>query len=64
MHNLHAQPRIRVEIGAGSYDAQARELPGDERDALYPRVVEKAPQFGEYQAKTERVIPLFELVRV
>ncbi|KRE31678.1 deazaflavin-dependent nitroreductase [Mycobacterium sp. Soil538] len=64
VHNLRAQPRIRVEIGAESYDAQARELPGDERDALYPRVVEKAPQFGEYQAKTERVIPLFELVRV
>jgi deazaflavin-dependent oxidoreductase (nitroreductase family) len=64
VHNLRAQPRVRVEIGTESYDAEARELPRDERDALYPRVVEKAPQFGEYQAKTERVIPLFELVRV
>ncbi|WP_407661856.1 nitroreductase family deazaflavin-dependent oxidoreductase [Mycolicibacterium chlorophenolicum] len=64
VHNMRAQPRVRVEIGTESYDAEARELPRDERDALYPRVVEKAPQFGEYQAKTERVIPLFELVRV
>lgn len=64
VHNLRAQPRVRVEIGTESYDADARELPCDERDALYPRVVEKAPQFGEYQAKTERVIPLFELVKI
>jgi deazaflavin-dependent oxidoreductase (nitroreductase family) len=64
VHNLRATPRVRVEIGSDAYDAEARELPRDERDALYPRVVEKAPQFGEYQAKTTRVIPLFELVRV
>ncbi|TFV58978.1 nitroreductase family deazaflavin-dependent oxidoreductase [Mycobacterium sp. PS03-16] len=63
VHNLRAQPRVRVEIGTDAYEADARELPRDERDALYPRVVEKAPQFGEYQAKTTRVIPLFELVR-
>ncbi|KMO81375.1 nitroreductase family deazaflavin-dependent oxidoreductase [Mycolicibacterium chubuense] len=63
VHNLRAQPGVRVEIGSETYDAEARELPRAERDALYPRVVEKAPQFGEYQAKTERVIPLFELVR-
>ncbi|WP_422749688.1 nitroreductase family deazaflavin-dependent oxidoreductase [Mycobacterium sp. WMMD1722] len=63
VHNLRARPEVRVEIGDDSYDARARELPHDERDALYPRVVEKAPQFGEYQSKTTRVIPLFELVR-
>jgi deazaflavin-dependent oxidoreductase (nitroreductase family) len=63
VHNLRAQPRVRVEIGTEAFDAEARELPRDERDELYPRVVEKAPQFGDYQAKTARVIPLFELVR-
>ena len=40
-----------------------RELPDDERDAMYPRIVEAAPVFAEYQAKTTRVIPLFELTR-
>lgn len=64
VHNMRATPRLRVEIGTEAYDADARELPGDERDALWPRVVEQAPQFGDYQAKTTRVIPLFELVRV
>lgn len=63
VHNLRAQPEVHVEIGEQAYKAQARELPREERDALYPRVVEIAPQFGEYQAKTSRVIPLFELVR-
>jgi deazaflavin-dependent oxidoreductase (nitroreductase family) len=64
VHNLRATPRVHVEIGAEAYDAEARELPLEERNALYPRVVEIAPQFGEYQAKTDRVIPLFELIRV
>ena len=39
----------------------ARELPTAERDELYPKVVEAAPGFGDYQSKTSRVIPLFEL---
>ena len=64
VHNLRAQPSVRVEIGTDAFDAEVRELPLEERNALYPRVVEIAPQFGEYQAKTSRVIPLFELARV
>lgn len=64
MHNLRADPRVRVEIGAGEYDATARELPRDERDELYPKLVEITPVFGDYQAKTSRVIPVFELARV
>ncbi|MHC9296303.1 nitroreductase family deazaflavin-dependent oxidoreductase [Mycobacterium sp. LTG2003] len=64
VHNLRANPGVHVEIGTDSYDATARELPRDERDALFDKVVAAAPGFGEYQAKTERVIPLFELTRV
>ena len=41
----------------------ARELPPAERDEAYPKVVAVAPGFGEYQAKTSRIIPLFELQR-
>jgi deazaflavin-dependent oxidoreductase (nitroreductase family) len=63
VHNLRAQPGVRVEIGTEAFDGSARELPVDERNALWPRVVESAPQFGEYQSKTSRVIPLFELNR-
>ncbi len=63
VHNLRANPRVRIEVGDETYDATARELPAGERDATYPKLTELAPAFAEYQAKTSRVIPLFELVR-
>ena len=63
VHNLRANPKVRIEVGTETYDATARELPDDERDATYPKVAELAPVFAEYQANTTRAIPLFELVR-
>jgi deazaflavin-dependent oxidoreductase (nitroreductase family) len=63
VHNLRANPRVRIEVGTDSVEVTARELPDDERDAAYPKVVEQAPVFAEYQANTTRRIPLFELVR-
>lgn len=63
VHNLRANPHARIEIGEDAYDVVARELPADERDATYPLITAVAPQFADYQAKTSRVIPLFELVR-
>ncbi|KLI04936.1 deazaflavin-dependent nitroreductase family protein [Mycolicibacterium conceptionense] len=63
VHNLRANPKARIEVGTDAYDVTARELPADERDATYPKIVEAAPVFAEYQAKTTRAIPLFELVR-
>jgi deazaflavin-dependent oxidoreductase (nitroreductase family) len=64
VHNLRANPRAHIEVGTEAYDVTARELPADERDETYPKVVALAPGFGEYQAKTSRVIPLIELQRV
>lgn len=63
VHNLRANPQAHIEIGTDAYDVTAHELPAEERDAMYPKVVALAPAFGEYQAKTSRVIPLFELQR-
>lgn len=63
VHNLRAHPRARIEVGTDTYDVAVRELPAGERDATYPQVTEMAPAFAEYQAKTTRVIPLFELTR-
>jgi len=63
VHNLRANPRAHIEIGTEAYDVTARELPDDERDATYPKIVALAPVFAEYQSKTARAIPLFELVR-
>ena len=63
VHNLRAHPRAHIEVGTDAYDVAVRELPAGERDATYPKVTEMAPAFAEYQAKTTRVIPLFELTR-
>lgn len=61
VHNLRANPQARVEIGTEEFLVTARELPSDERDALFDKVTAAAPGFAEYQSKTSRVIPLFEL---
>ncbi len=61
VHNLRANPAARVEIGNESSDVTARELPSGERDELFGQITAAAPGFAEYQAKTTRVIPVFEL---
>lgn len=61
--NLRADPNASVEIGADApRPVTGRELPRDERDAVYRIVVERAPGFAEYEQRTDRVIPVFELV--
>jgi deazaflavin-dependent oxidoreductase (nitroreductase family) len=60
-HNLVANPTITVERGTEKYQARARETSGDERDRLFAQQAEQMPQFAEYQAKTDRVIPVFVL---
>lgn len=63
VHNLRARPKAYIEVGTDAYDVDVRELPDDERTVTYARIVELAPVFAEYQAKTSRPIPLFELTR-
>ncbi|OBH03945.1 deazaflavin-dependent nitroreductase [Mycobacterium sp. E2699] len=61
VHNLRANPAAHVEIGTDAFDVTAHELPSAERDELFEKVAAAAPGFAEYQSKTSRVIPLFEL---
>ena len=63
-HNLRANPQAHIEVGTESYDVVARELPPEERDPVWAKIVAVAPGFGDYQTNTSRVIPLFELTRV
>jgi deazaflavin-dependent oxidoreductase (nitroreductase family) len=64
VHNLRANPRAHIEVGTDSFDVTVRELPPAERDEILPKIVAAAPAFADYQAKTSRVIPLFELQKV
>ncbi|MCV7408684.1 deazaflavin-dependent nitroreductase [Mycobacterium florentinum] len=67
VHNLRANPQAHIEVGAPegvqAYGVTAHELPLAEREQLFDKVVAVAPGFAEYQSKTSRVIPLFELQR-
>ena len=61
VHNLRANSATRVEIGTESSEVTARELPAAERDQLFDKIAAAAPGFAEYQARTTRIIPVFEL---
>ncbi len=63
VHNLRANPQAHVEVGTEEFDVTARELTSAEREQLFPKVTAAAPGFAEYQSKTSRAIPLFELQR-
>jgi deazaflavin-dependent oxidoreductase (nitroreductase family) len=62
-HNLKAHPRVTVEVGDETFDADATVAQGEERDRLYAQQATIMPGFAEYQEKTDRVIPVVVLTR-
>ncbi|WP_371548322.1 nitroreductase/quinone reductase family protein [Streptomyces sp. NBC_00554] len=62
--NLLANPRATVEDGLFTYEAEAVVLERAERDRVFARAVEADPGWAEYQAKTDRVIPVVALRQV
>ncbi|MFB7179717.1 nitroreductase/quinone reductase family protein [Streptomyces sp. NPDC056257] len=62
-HNLLARPLVQVETGTEEYEAVAVPAEGARRDELFARVVREEPGYGEYQARTRRVIPVVALQR-
>ena len=61
-HNLKADPTVTVEIGSDTSTNTAIEIVGEERDAIYARQAAALDNFATYQAGTDRVIPVIELV--
>ncbi|MEW1562940.1 nitroreductase/quinone reductase family protein [Streptomyces sp. NPDC093509] len=59
--NLLANPRVTVEDGVFTYEAEATVLGRDERDRVFARAVQADPGWADYQAKTDRVIPVVAL---
>lgn len=58
-HNLVADPTaVMIQDGPQPWDAEVREVTGAERDGWWARAVEAYPPYAEYQAKTDRVIPV------
>ena len=60
-HNLVAEPRVELQDGPSRQDMVARQVEGQERDEWWERSVAAYPDYADYQAKTERRIPVFVL---
>ena len=63
-HNLVVDPRVTVEVGSETFDAQARVAEGEERERIWERQKQNVPGFAEYERKTDRQIPVVILERV
>ena len=59
-HNLVANPReVIIQDGSEPFEAEVREVAGDERRAWWERAVAAYPPYADYQQRTERQIPVF-----
>jgi deazaflavin-dependent oxidoreductase (nitroreductase family) len=58
--NLKADPTaVAIQDGPEPFDADVREVDGDERAAWWECAVAAYPPYAEYQTRTERRIPVF-----
>jgi len=63
-HNLVADPTaVVLQDGPEPFDADVRELHGDEKATWWERAVAAYPPYADYQKKTEREIPVFLATR-
>ena len=61
-HNLVANPNVIAEFGDDPVPSTAVVLQGAERDETYAWAADRNKTFAKYQARTERTIPVIELV--
>jgi deazaflavin-dependent oxidoreductase (nitroreductase family) len=60
--NLRANSKVWVEtVDEPRHERTARIASADERATLWPQIVEKYANYGGYQSKTDREIPLIFL---
>ena len=61
--NAAADQNVTVELTGERFSARARITGGDERAALYERVVAANPRFARYRSAADREIPVVALRR-
>lgn len=59
--NLLAHPRAHVQRGADAFDVIAQPVSAAERARLWPALVARNQQYGQYQASAAREIPVVAL---
>lgn len=63
-HNLKANPEARIEVGTETLEVTARVLSDEERAPIWEEQKARYPGFADYEANTDRVIPVVMLDRV
>lgn len=61
VHNLRANGHARIQDGDQLHDLSAREVDGDEKSRWWSRGTAVWPDYDQYQAGTDRQIPVFVL---
>lgn len=62
--NMTSHPLVELQDKAEKHDYIPREVSGDEKALWWERAVAAYPPYADYQAKTERQIPVLVLERV
>lgn len=58
-YNVKANPEVEITHRGNTRKMHARQVSDEEKAALWPHLVSLYPDFDEYQARTDRNIPVF-----
>ena len=61
--NLEADATVEVQVKADRFTANARTASEEEKAEIWPQMVKQWPAYNDYQAATERPIPIVLLER-
>lgn len=64
VNSLRANPQVMITADGVTAHYRAREVSPEEKRQLWPRLLDVYPAYDEYQARTDRDIPVFFCVRV
>ncbi|MGH8861213.1 MAG: nitroreductase family deazaflavin-dependent oxidoreductase [Jatrophihabitantaceae bacterium] len=62
--NLEKRPEVTVQIKDDRFSARARVANDDEKASMWEHMVQVWPDYANYQARTDRPIPVIVLERV
>ncbi|MER5280548.1 nitroreductase family deazaflavin-dependent oxidoreductase [Streptomyces sp. NPDC002809] len=61
--NLRANPSVELRVGPERFPAVAETLSADEKERVWPHLVEVFPRYAKYRGGTDRDIPVVRLRR-
>lgn len=63
-YNIKAHPEVQIMVDGEEHSYRARQVSAEEKAALWPHLLSLYPDFDEYQARTDRDIPVFSCERL